>query len=192
MARLRGLSFIALPVVLALVGCSATQTLAPPTPSPSPPRATSFLEFRDAFCGSWSSLFRAVGNPDTGTGSELSLALDAAARAADSTEVNRLAGLIHDELEAGRRHTAFAAGWSPAAPMMAEMDRFLVALETAIEAERAGVEAGNRDAVSLRGAAFEQAGGFAMWERMLQAGGPLMSARPDGPAYQCPGIPVSI
>jgi hypothetical protein len=37
--------------------------------------------------------------------------------------------VINTELEAARRQIAYAAGWSPAARSLAEMDRFFVAIE---------------------------------------------------------------
>lgn len=194
------LTFAALLLILIAAACVSTtptaspaSSLATPTAAVSPAsRAESFVEFRDAFCGAWSSLFRAVGNPDTGSGSELSLALDAAAKARDVAETTRLAGEIQAELEAGRAHARFGGGWPPAAAMMAQLDRFLAAYQAVVDAERRAVVEGRADVAALGQQAFEQAGGLEAWQAMREAGGPVTSARPAGPPYQCPGVPVSL
>jgi hypothetical protein len=194
------LTLAALLLNLIVAACGSTapsaspaSSLATPTTAVSPvSRAESFVEFRDAFRGAWSSLFRAVGNPDTGSGSELSLALDAAARARDVAETTRLAGEIQAELEAGRAHARFGGGWPPAAEMMAQLDRFLAAYQAAVGAERTAVAEGRTDVAALGQRAFEQAGGLEAWQSMREAAGPVASARPAGPPYQCPGVPVSL
>jgi hypothetical protein len=168
-------------------------TPVPPSVGPSLAAAATFEGFRDAFCSSWSSMFTAVGNPDTGGGSDLSHALDAAVKAGDVTAANQAAAAMQAELAAGRRQAQAGAGWAPAAPFMVQMDRFLAAFEAGTEAERAAAGPAGVDGRAIWQAAFEAAGGIEAWQAMPAAAGPIASARPPGSGvYQCPGIPVSI
>jgi len=125
---------IVLAVLVALTGaaCSAS----PPSAS-APPAAASYEEYRIAACAAWDALFRAVGNPDTASGSDLSRALDAAMTAGDVASADRLAMDIARELKTGRDQIAVAGGWSPRAPVMVQPDRVFAAFEAMIAAERA-------------------------------------------------------
>ena len=82
------------------------------TASPPPLRAASFDEYAVAFCSAFDSMFRAIGNPDTGEDSPMSADLDAAIEAGDLASVERLAATITAELEVrpsargGRRRLA--------------------------------------------------------------------------------------
>lgn len=204
-----------LPVVIALVGCgggaavsstsqpSVAQVASPSAgPTARPPAAlqtpvlpsavTTFEGFRDAFCESWVSIFKAVGNPDTGGGSDLSRALDAAVTAGDVVAANQAAAAITSELEAGRRQAQAGAGWPPAARFMAELDRFLAAFQAGTEAERAAAGPSGVDGRAIWQAAFQAAGGIEAWRAMPAVAGPIASARPPDSHYQCPGIPVSV
>ena len=118
-------------------------------------------------------MFRAVGNPDAGTDSELSKALDEAVQRGDPAEAGRLAEAITVELESGRQAASRAAAWPPGFAAMSELDRVLLAFEAMIDAKRQ--TAGNPDGPDPQ-AAFEAAGGGDAWTQMLQAArlkGPL-------------------
>jgi hypothetical protein len=63
------------------------------------PAATSYEGFATHFCSAFEAMFKAVGNPDTDSGSELSKALDSAVAAHDGPAADRLAAQITAELE---------------------------------------------------------------------------------------------
>ncbi len=169
----------------AVASCSPAATAAP--------GATSYQEFRPAFCSAWEALFRAVGNPDTGAGSDLSKALDAAIAAGDQAAVERAATAIAAELADAHRQSAFAAGWQPAAPMMAEMDRLIAAYDAGLAAQRTAAGQGSEAARALRQSAFEKAGGLDAWQAMFSAVNLIGAALPAGQAAQpCANVPISI
>ena len=89
-------------LVLTVAACSA------PAASSLPP--VTFEEFATNACDAFSAMFRAVGNPDAGTDSELSKALDEAVQRGDPAEAGRLAEAITVELESGRKAASRAAG----------------------------------------------------------------------------------
>jgi len=170
---------------LVMAAMAACQTGAPSrTPVPA---AGSFEEYAASFCSAFEAMFRAVGNPDTGSGSDLSKALDAAVAAGDVASADKLAAAITSELESGRRHVAFARGWPPAEPMMAQLDRVFVAFEAWVEAKRAA--AGQAPNAVDPQAAFERAGGVEAWLAMFQAGRAVASARPAG-EHRCASVPI--
>lgn len=177
-------------IVLVVAACGAGS--ASPTPVPV---AASFGEFRTAFCLSWEALFRAVGNPDTGSGSELSKALDEAISSGNLVEVALQADKIQAELEAGRRQIAFAAGFEPGTAIMHEMDRLFAGFQALVEARQAAAGEGEA-AANLRGqAAFEASGALEAWTALLnqEAWRPLEAARPAGEvSTQCENVPVSM
>ena len=157
------------------------------TASPRPARAASFDEYAVAFCSAFDSMFRAIGNPDTGEGSELTAELDRAIAAGDLPAVERLAGTITAELGSGRQHAAVAGGWQPGAPVMTQLDRVLVAFEAMVAAKRAG--ANHVPGAPEPQAAFESAGGVAAWFAMLEAARAM--ERPAGAAERrCPTVPI--
>jgi hypothetical protein len=169
----------------------------PPTSSPSIAVAASYKEYGVASCAAWEALFRAVGNPDTASGSDLSLALDAAVTAGDVTSAERLAGQIATELKAGRAEVAIAAGWQPRALAMVQFDRVFVGYEAMIAAKLVAakrvplstpVNGAYPSGVSPQ-AAFEQAGGaegyFAMLDLLGRATPP-----PGETAQKCANVPV--
>lgn len=174
-------------VVLALVGVAAA-ACGTGAPSPTPmPAATSFEEYAVSFCAAWDAMFRAVGNPDTAAGSELSKALDAAVTAKDGTEAERLAAEITADLESGRRFAEVAGGWPPAGPAMKELDRVFVGFE-AMTAAKAAAAKGTPGSIDPQ-TAFEQAGGIEGYFAMIEAMRAMASARPAG-AQQCPNLPL--
>ena len=167
--------------VLATAGCSA--------PADSSVAPATFEEFATDACDAFSAMFRAVGNPDAGTGSELSKALDDAVQRGDPAEAGRLAEAITSELESGRRSASQAAAWPPGFAAMSELDRLLLAFEAMIDAKRPAT--GNPDAPDPQ-AAFEAAGGVTAWTAMFEAARAMQSSRPANlPPHECEGVPVS-
>src|SRR5262245_57807416 len=97
--------------------------------SPAAPGATSHDEFVVAACAAFDELDAAIGNPDTGTGSELSDALDSAVMSGDVATANKKAEEAIARLEEGRRQLAIAGGWEPGRAMATAADKFFVASE---------------------------------------------------------------
>jgi hypothetical protein len=149
--------------------------------------ASSQEEYFEAACAAWESLFRAVGNPDTASGSDLSRKLDEAVAAGDVATAERAATEIARELKVGREHLAVAAGWQPRTAVMAQFDRLFAAFEAGNAAKLAAARK-DPDADDPQ-AAFERAGGLAAWTGMFEAaraaGGGAATDR------QCPNVPVT-
>jgi len=153
-------------IVLAVAACGAGGPSATATPSaPASAAPATYAEFDAAFCGAFTSLIRAVGNPDAGTPSVLSRALDDAVKTHDGSAAERAAGAMIAELEAGRQQAAIAARWPPAAAAMGQMDKLLLAYEAATTAKRA--LATGPAGVADPDKAFEQAGGAQAWAAAL-------------------------
>ena len=113
-------------LVLTVAACSA-----PAAPSLAP---ATFEEFATNACDAFEAMFRAVGNPDTGSDSELSKALEEAVQRGDPAEAGRLAEAITVELESGRQAASRAAAWPPGFAAMSELDHVLLAFEAMIDA----------------------------------------------------------
>ena len=174
-------------VAVAAIGCTSSAPAASVAAS-LPPQARSHAEFGAAYCAAFDALFTAIGNPDTGSGSELSEALDAAMATRDLDTANRLAATITGHLERGRQNAWIARGWRSADPIMAQLDRVLVEFEAMVEAKRAA--AAGAPGVLEPQMAFERAGGLTAWLAMMQAAGGL--ERPPGTApITCATVPVS-
>jgi hypothetical protein len=170
-------------IVVVGLGASACGTSAPAASVARP--AASYEEYSVAACAAWDALFRAVGNPDTGSGSELSKALDAAVAAGDAATADRRAAETIAVLRAGRQQVAIAAGWQPRAAVMSQLDRVLAAFEAMTMAKAA--RARNANALEPQ-VAFEQAGGVTAWFAMVDAA----KAQPaPASAAQCPTVPVT-
>jgi hypothetical protein len=177
-------------IVLVLIGTIAAGC-ASSTPSvEASRRAASFEEFAGGICSAFESMFKAVGNPDTGEGSDLSDRLEAAAEAGDLATAEQLARQISSELETGRTFAAFAGGWAPGGPTSEHVDRLLVAFEAwssaQVEAARLGLDAAHAQD------AFEAAGGVEAWQGTFQAIQAMASERPPVEPYQCPTVPMSL
>ena len=178
--------------LLAMGGCTPTGT----TPAPGP---MTFEAFHGAFCRAWESMFRAVGNPDIGDGSELTRAMDEAIAAGDLPAVDRLAAEITSELEAGRHEVAIATGWTPAAPLMAQVDLVFVGFEAMTEAKRAAASSGlGPSAQQVGQEALEQSGAIDAWFALIRPGvldetrRAIQSARPAEMPERCPNVPTGI
>ena len=180
-------------VVLLVAAAVATVACAgapPASTAPSQPlRATSFAEYRVAVCSAWDTLSRVVGNPETGSTSDIGRALEQAATDGDAATADRLAGEMTAELTGARQQLAYASGWEPRAEVVAHLDRLFAAFEATVDATRASAHDGelDRDAVQR---AFEEAGGVEAWYGAMDAihaGG----ATAADPADQCPNTPVT-
>ncbi len=177
--------FISL-IAAATAACATGAPSSALSPS-SPAVATSFDEYAVGFCSAFEAMFRAVGNPDTAEGSELSKALDQAVAAHDGDTATRLGAEMTGILETGRQHVVFARGWQPAAATMVQLDRVLVAFEAMTAAK---VAAANRapNAVNPQ-VAFEASGGLDAWTAMFEAYAAIGSARPTA-VPPCAAVPV--
>ncbi len=195
--KLRHVAAVGLSLVIlaATAGCQGSATV---EPSPSVPGATSYLEFRDAFCSAWEDLFRGIGNPDAGSDSALSKAMNDAITVGDRAEVDRLAGEIIRALESGRSNLRVAGGWAPGSSVALAMDPIFVTFERMIEAKRAAAPQGLEAAISVGQSAFEAAGGMEAWvnglrsmrnEEVMRV---IASARPAGLDPQCENVPIGI
>jgi hypothetical protein len=148
-------------VVLAVAACGSGAGAPAATPSVAPSLApATFDEFSAQFCGAFTSLFRAVGNPDANAPSVMSKALDDAVNAGDGPAADRAAAAMLTELESGRAQAALAARWQPTAATAAQLDRLILAYEAMTTAKRALAHTpGSVDP----GKVFEQAGGREAW-----------------------------
>ena len=185
-----GASTSSLPNLPASASPSPSPSDSPP-PSATPPEpassaATSHEEFVSAACAAWDALFRGVGNPDTGNGSDLSRALDQAVESGDANAAERVAAAIVQELEAGRGQVAIAGTWQPQAPMMVQFDRVFAAYEAMIAAKVAAAKR-EPNAVAPQ-AAFEAAGGVEAYFAMLA----LFPRAAPAEAQTCPHVPVTM
>ena len=166
-------------LVLAVAACGSSAPSAPPSAAPSAAPAT-FDDVSADFCGSFTSLFLAVGNPDAGTPSIMSKALDDAVAAGDSAAADHAAAAMMTELEAARVQTAAAARWQPTAAIMVHMDRLILAYEAMTKAKLALAHTpGSTDP----GKAFEQAGGVQAWAGVV--GGVGSMPVPSGSTQLC-------
>ena len=146
-------------VVLAVAACASSASSAPPSASPSLAPIT-FDEFSTQMCGAFTSLFRAVGNPDANTPSVMSKVLDDAVKAGDGPAADAAAAAMMAELESARVQAAAAARWQPTAAVMVQMDRLIVAFEALTTAK---VTLAHTPGSPEPFKAFEQAGGREAW-----------------------------
>ena len=179
-------------LVLALVtlgGGAACGLGTAASPSPSPSRAATYETFTADACAAFEALFRAYGNPDTASRSELMQSLDTAVEAQDLASAERFEALIGAEIAIGRQHAAAAGEWAPAAPAMDALDRVLTAFGAMADAK---VEQVRNPPGPDPQQAFEAAGGLEAWTAMLQSARGIAAAVPPGATQrQCEGIPVS-
>ena len=190
MTRLRT-ALGALLVALALAGCglNAGPSVGPTVATSSAP-APDYLSFRANACAAFQAMTRAVGNPDTAAPSELGSVLDQAVESRDLATAERNAALIKAELEEAREYARLAGGWEPATPMMAAMDRVLVAFAAWTDAK---VERIRDPSAPDPQAELERAGGIEAWTAMLQATRGIMAALPPGASpAPCEGVPISL
>jgi hypothetical protein len=168
-------------VAVTVAACGAGAPSVAPSPSPM-----TFDTYAVAFCSAWDSLFTAVGNPDTGSGSVLSKSLDEAVAAGDAATADRVAAEMTTKLEVARQQAAVAARWPTAATMLGHFDRVALAYEAMITAKKA---AATQPQVNAQ-AAFEQAGGVDAWTAMLETYRTV--DRPTGSSQaNCPTVPIA-
>ena len=132
--------------------------------SASMPPAT-FSDYDAAFCGAFTSLIRAYGNPDTNAPSAMRKALDDSVAAGDRAAADVASTAMLNELEAGRRLAATAARWQPGAATAGHLDRLLVAFEAWTTAKR---DRASDPAALDPQTAFERAGGVDAWTATIQ------------------------
>jgi hypothetical protein len=173
---------------LALLTCIAAACSQAAPPVPSAPAAESHDEFVTAACAAFDELDAAIGNPDSGTGSELSKALDTAVGSGDVATANRLADESIARLESGRRQLAIAGGWEPGRAMATATDRFFLTSEVLVNGKRAG--AATRD-LQAGQAAFEKAGGLEAWRGMVSAAGAIQLPAGTSPK-PCPNVAIQL
>lgn len=156
------------------------------TPSPAGVGSIPFVEYAALYCDAFESMDRAVGNPDTASGSERSRALDAAVLARDAAASGPLAASIIADLEVARRQAALAgAGWPSARPFMAHFDRLILAFQAQVAAKLAIAE--GRSEAGEPQAAFEAAGGLDAWFGFQRTSGQV--DRPPGGTEPCLSVP---
>ena len=170
-------------LVLIVAACTPTASSSEP---PSIRPAATFEEFATHACDAFEAMFRAVGNPDTGAGSELSKQLDEAVTRGDVAGAEQAAEAIIGELKQGQQAASVAAAWEPGSPAMVELNDVLVAYESYVHAKKDLATGSMTDPQS----AFEAAGGVTSWEQMLTAAAAVIAARPDVPPVACDGIPM--
>lgn len=153
-------------VLIALVGaaCAAAPPSAPPSASPSLAPAT-YDEATDAICSAFGAMLRAVGNPDAGTPSILSKALDEAVTAGDVPAAERAAAGMAAELQAAVQQAGVAGRYADSAPAAAAMNTLFLAFGAMITAKLA--VARKTPGATDPQAAFEQAGGVEAWTATL-------------------------
>lgn len=179
-------------------GSASPSAVVEPTATAGASGAITFDAFHESFCSAWESLFRAVGNPDIGDGSELTKAMDAAITARDLAAVDRLAAEITGEIEVGRRAVAVATGWMPASPMMVQVDRVFVGFEAMTEAKRAAASLGLEVARDRGQEALQRSGAIDAWFALIRPGvldatrRAIQTARPAGSPEQCPTVPLGV
>ena len=145
-------------VVAAVAGCAGATPSSPSlsaspsasaSPSPSPvatPAASAApsgapineAAFRAALESATAELIAAIGNPDTGSSSDASVALDAALKSGDAAAISSTAAVVLGHLAAGRASVADVAEYRPGAEMSAEWDRLLAGTAAGIAAMRDG------------------------------------------------------
>jgi hypothetical protein len=146
-------------LVLAILAASASACGSLAAPSLAPP---TYEAFSATMCSSFTSLFRAIGNPDANTPSVMSKALDDAVESGDAAAAEVAASAILAELEAARVQALEAARYQPAAATMAQLEKLILAYEAMTGAKKAV-------AAKLPGAldpavAFTNAGGVTAWQ----------------------------
>ena len=122
----------------------------------------------------------------------------AAITSGDVASVDRVAAEITSELEMGRKEIAKASGWTPASPLMAELDRVFVGFEKMTEAKRAAAGQGLDVARNLGQETLEQSGAIDAWFALIRPGvldetrRAIQAARPADVPAECPNVPTGI
>ena len=163
-------------VVLAVAACGSGAVAPAASSSPAP---MTFDEFQTQMCGSFTSLFRAIGNPDANTPSVMSKVLDDAVKAGDGPGADVAAAPMMAELESARTQAAAAARWQPTAAVMVQMDRLIVAFEALTTAKQTlAHKPGSPEPFK----AFEAVGGREAWAAVVDGVGKM--TLPPGASLQ--------
>lgn len=157
-------SMRAVPLVLAIVAASASACAGAGAPSSVRPSLAppTFEAFSATMCGAFTSLFRAIGNPDANTPSVMSKALDDAVTSGDAAAADAAASEIMAELEAARGQALEAARYEPAAATMGQLEQLILAYEVMTRAKQA--VAARVPGATDPGVAFKAAGGVTAWQ----------------------------
>lgn len=155
-----------------------------PTPDTAPAAEEDPEVFVDAMCSAFDELLLAVGNPDTGEGSDLSLALDDAIARGDEALVATTSEAMLGHLDTARSVAARAATFPSAAAGIRAFDDFLVIVADSVVAKRdaapAGLEAAN-DAANR-----EWARAYESWRGWLTELGPVWDETAGDLPMPCP------
>ena len=180
----RRIDLLALIVVAILAFAACFSTRAAPSL-----RLATFEEFATDACDAFEAMFRAVGNPDAGTDSELSKALDEAVQRGDPAEAGRLAEAITVELESGRTvgvtSSGLAAGLRDDEPARSRPPGIRGADRR--EAPGRGEFLWTGPSGGVRSGRWLDA-----WGAMFEAARAIQTARPANlPPHECEGVPIS-
>lgn len=202
--RAHGSRLALFPVVVLLAACSAAGT-----PSPNPPGASAAVsggaavaspaagasthdEYNVLLCDAFRAMFRAVGNPDTGSHSEMLRVLDAAVSKRDAAAAASAADTVIAELVRGKASATRAAMWAPGATMAGHVHSVLAAYEAGVRAEAAAAAKGPAAATPAFQLAFEAAKGIEAWRAMMAAGRQRTPAPGESPMRCGDDVPVTL
>jgi hypothetical protein len=152
----------------------------PPTPTPVADAAV----FIDAMCTAFDELLTAVGNPDTGEGSELSRTLEDAIVRGDTALVDTTTEAMLGHLQAARSAAMRAASFPSAAAGMSEFDDFLVIVADGVVAERDAAPDGLDAAIAAANRDWARA--YETWRGWITEIGPLWNEVAGDMPIPCP------
>jgi hypothetical protein len=170
---------------------AAVSAVATPATSPAGGAAT-HDEFNVLLCDSFRAMFRAVGNPDTGSHSDMLKALDAAIARRDAAAADSASAAVLAELARGRASAAGAAMWPPGAALAGAENSVLAAYEAGVRAETAVAAQGPAAATPAMQLAFEAAGGVQAWRSMLTAASTRSPTPGEKPMRCGDDVPVTL
>ena len=140
--------------------------------------------FVDAMCTAFDELLLAVGNPDTGQGSELSRTLEDAIARGDLVLVATTTQAMLGHLQTARSEAQRAVVLAAAAPGIAAFDGFLAIVADTVNAKRDAAP-GGLDAAN-EAADREAARGYEAWRGWLTELGPVWNEVAGDMPMPCP------
>jgi hypothetical protein len=155
-----------------------------PTESPTPTPVADAAVFIDAMCTAFDELLTAVGNPDTGEGSELSRTLEDAIVRGDTALVDTTTEAMLGHLQAARSAAMRAASFPSAAAGMSEFDDFLVIVADGVVAERDAAPDGLDAAIAAANRDWARA--YETWRGWITEIGPLWNEVAGDMPIPCP------
>jgi hypothetical protein len=157
---------------------TASPSLGPSLPSIGPD------EFAAEVCTAVDELIIAVGNPDTGTGSDLSRTFEAAIRSGDLPAVDATAATMQEHLERARTAAERARAFQPADAGMDHFLAFLAQVADGIEATRDAAPDGADAAFAAGQRAWDAA--YEPWIAWLGELRPVWEEYAGGMPVPCP------